>query len=111
MTTTIKIGNKETKLEANGATPHFFNMVFKQDFFLLTDAAVAGTADIGPIEAWSRCAYIMAMQAKGKEVKDLSLDTYAKWLEGFGPTDVANAVGDVIDVWHGTTKTTAKPKK
>lgn len=109
MIKTVKIGNKNVKLNPNAATPVYFNQVFGADFFQLTEDAIDGKADISTIEAWSRCGYIMAMQAK-KDAEEMSFDGYLEWLSGFGPTDIVEAAGDIIDAWHGTTDTTAKPK-
>ena len=106
MIKTIKIGNRDVKLNANAATPIFYRSKFNRD--LMQDLSPGFTVD-GAVEyeTYARLAYIMAQDA-GEEVPE----EYTDWLKEFdGLFDLIEALDDIMDVWNRSQKATVVPKK
>lgn len=104
MVKTIKIGNKDVKLNANAATPILyrskFNRDLMQDLYGMVDEPVA-------YETYCMVAYIMAMDA-GEDVPE----DYIEWVRGFdGLLDIVEALDEIMDVWERSKVTTVKAKK
>lgn len=110
MKTTITIGNKDTELVANAATPFYFTQVFNEDFFVRSQEVTDGNEGAA-VDLFSKMGYIMAKQAEGANMKKLSIDDYVNWLEGYEAMDLAIATGDIAMFYSGQTTPTAKPKK
>lgn len=106
MIKTIKIGNREVKLNANAATPVFYRAKFNRD--LMQDLEPGFSID-GAVEyeTYARLAYIMAQDA-GEEVPE----EYTDWLRQFdGLFDLIEALEDIMDVWQRSQKATVSSKK
>lgn len=103
----VMIGDKEVEMVANAATPFRFKQIFHEDFLQLTSTQNNDGAAAGII---IQLAYVMAMQAAGKDMKKLNEETFMAWLEEFEPNAMVEALGDVMDVYSGTAKTAASPK-
>lgn len=109
MTDTIKIGEMEMVMAANAATPFWFNQIFHDDFFVLSQKVTDGNEGAA-VDLFSKTGFIMAKQAEGAQMNKLNLDSYIKWLEQFEPMDLAMAAADIALLYSGQTITTAKPK-
>lgn len=105
MVKTIKIGNKDVKLNANAATPILYRTKFNRD--LMQDLAPMFSEEGTPYEVYAMLAYIMAQDA-GEEVPE----DYVDWLRGFdGLFDIVEALEDIMDVWNRSQQKTVTPKK
>lgn len=109
----VKIGEKTTKMKANGLTPVIYHAVFQEDLIDKMD-------HFGTQEAWTtietagKMAFIMMKQAKAKsraELFELTEEQYYKWMETLGAMDMSNAAYDVIEMYMKQKKETATPKK
>lgn len=105
----IKIGENETAMVANGATPFYFNQVFGDDFFVMSQAVTEGNEGAA-VDLFAKVGYIMTKQAENADMRTLNIDGYIKWLEGFEPMDMAIASADIALLYSGQTKTTTKAK-
>ena len=104
----IKIGNKEIEMLANGATPFWFNQIFHEDFF--TEAGKLGSDGV-TANVFTRVAFVMAMQAAEKDMKKVNEGQFMKWLEQFDAMDLPNALPDVLEFYQKQSKGTATAKK
>lgn len=106
----ITIGDKKVPMMANGATPFWFNQIFKEDFF---EASKDFTDDAKAVNIFTKIAYVMALQASDdkKQIKKGSEAGFLDWLADFGTMDIQNALPDVVDLYTGQTEGTAVPKK
>lgn len=105
----IKIGEKETAMAANAATPVWFNQVFHEDFFVRSQQVTDGN-EAAAVDLFSKVGYIMANQAAQNDMRKLSWDGYIEWLEGFEAMDLAIASADIALLYSGQTKATATAK-
>lgn len=106
----IEIGNKKIGMLANGLSPVLFNRVFHADFFSLSSEL--GTGNEGAtVDTFSKMGFIMAKQAEKKDLTKINEDQFWKWLEGFDPMDIPNAIIDIVDLYMSQTKGTATAKK
>lgn len=107
---TVKINGKEVPLKASGATPFFFNNVFKIDlltsFTKITDEDLGRSADLV-----SMLAYIMNAQAEKKDMSSLNKESFYEWLDQFGANDIPEAGEEIINVYLGNIQTSSNPKK
>lgn len=106
----VMINEKEVPLKASGATPFYFNNVFKIDlltsFTKLSDDEIGKSADLV-----SMLAYIMNAQAEKKDMSALNKETFYEWLDQFGANDLPEAGDKIIDVYSGNLQTSSNPKK
>lgn len=105
----IKIGENEVAMAANAATPFYFNQIFHDDFFVLSQKVTDGNEGAA-VDLFSKTGFIMAKQAEGAQMNKLNMESYIKWLEQFEPMDLAIASADIAMLYSGQTQTTAKPK-
>lgn len=105
----VKIGEKETAMAANAATPFWFNQIFHEDFFVLSQQVTEGNEGAA-VDLFSKIGFIMAKQAEKADMRQLNLDSFIEWLEGFEAMDMAMASGDIALLYSGQTKTIAKAK-
>lgn len=113
--------NEEVEVEflANAATPLRYKSVFKKD--LLTQFANAkidepnGATSLN-IDFLPELAFIMAMQARALDDKEVKLDKLNEnllmdWLEGFDSFSFENKAEEILDVYYGNSETTSESKK
>lgn len=106
----VKIGDKDINLLANGATPIRYRMVFGRD--ILSELQKADQDGGLLASSISELAYIMAMSAdESVDMNKLNVEKYVEWLEQFEAFDITMASEDIIDVYMGNTKTTSEIKK
>lgn len=105
---TIKIGNKDVEMIANGATPFWFNQIFHEDFF--TEASKLGEDGV-TANVFMRIAFVMAKQASVKDMKKVNEGQFMDWLAEFDPMDLPNALADIVDFYQSQTQGTATAKK
>lgn len=105
----IKIGEKETAMAANAATPFWFNQIFHEDFFVLSQKVTEGNEGAA-VDLFSKVGFIMAKQAEKADMRQLNMDSFIEWLEGFEAMDMAIASAEIAVFYSGQTKTQAKAK-
>ena len=113
MTETIKIGEHEIALRADGATPFLFKQAFGKDLIKIFSEAsneqdVAAAGSIA-----SELGFVMAQQAASPDPLhvDLSQGAFMKWLTQFAPLDLVYQSMDIINVYLGTYRTDSVAKK
>ncbi len=107
---TVKIGEKDINLLANGATPIRYRMVFGRD--ILSELQKADQDGGLLASSIAELAFIMAMSADDSvDMNKLNVEKYVEWLEQFEAFDITMASEDIIDVYMGNTKTTSEIKK
>lgn len=113
MKETIKIGNHDIELRADGATPFLFKQAFNKDLIkIFADASnEQDTAAAGSIA--SELGFVMAQQAKSPDPLhvDLSQGAFMTWLSQFEPLDLVYQAMDIINVYLSTYKTDSTAKK
>lgn len=106
---TIKIGDKDVEMLANGASPFLFKRIFHKDFLLATsdrkDADMDVIAEMG---------FIMHLQTQ-KEFKEI-LDTitqadFYEWICGFEALDLPMAAPNIFALYKGQEEITTTSKK
>lgn len=103
----VIIGEKEVELSANAATPFRFKQVFQKDLFSVF--ANEANAETEGLETVSQLAYIMAKQAEKADMNKLNQEEFLSWLEEFGPMDFANSAEEILNVYMGSTISSANP--
>lgn len=113
MIETIKIGEKEVLLRADGATPFLYKQAFGKD--LLKIFSEAGNTEDAAVasETASELGFVMAQQAKSPDPLkvDLSRGAFMQWLVEFEPLDLAVNSMEIINVYLGTYNTDSTAKK
>lgn len=105
----ITIGSKQTEVVVNAATPVFFRAVFGTDIYSLSmNLTDDNTGEA--IDTYSKLFFVMAMQAKKADLRNMNEDDYIAWLEKFLPMDMAMACLDVAEFYAQQTEPNAKPK-
>lgn len=111
----VKIGNIYIDMKATGNTPRLYRETFGKDLIVELgnfrkhiqtidgEAVLVGDFDMGVIE---RLGYIMAKQAHSANT-----DTIDDWLDQFTPFDISAGMGEILNVWSGSTNTTSEQKK
>lgn len=102
ITKSVKIGDNEVVLAADGSTPIRYTAEFHSDYYK-DEMAVQ---DKGTTVFLSRVTYIMAKQADKNFKKG-----FLEWLGDFGVNDVALAAEDIMSLVADNLKTTSKAKK
>lgn len=106
---TIKIGDKDVEMLANGASPFLFKRIFHKDFLLATsdrkDADMDVIAEMG---------FIMHMQTQ-KEFKEI-LDSvtqadFYEWVGEFEALDLPMAAPKIFALYKGQEEITTTSKK
>ncbi len=106
---TVRIGQHDVDMLANGASPFIYKRIFKKDFF----TAIGDAKDVN-IDAVTEMAYVMHLQTE-KPFKDI-LDTvtisdFYEWVAGFEPFDFPMASSKIMGIYYDQTKTTVTQKK
>lgn len=112
MEKTVLIGEIEVPMKATANTPKRYRQEFNKDLIIqmqnlynhldLKSGVFKGDANLEVID---NLAYIMAKQA------DNTIGSQDEWLDQFGPTDIYNAMAQIISVWTDTTETLSTAKK
>jgi len=113
MTTNITLdGGKELKLAANAATPFRFKQIFGADLLKLFQQNTETAAEnVMLADVVSQLAFIMNMQAEGKNLNAVSMDDFYAWLEGFEPMELPLAGQAIINTYMSSAATSVSPKK
>lgn len=104
----VNIGGKDVKMVANGATPVLFKRVFKKDFLVESQQK-----NLDP-NLFQELGFVMAMQGQKKTqdlLKEISIDQYYDWLEGFGATDIITKVNEIFAIYFGQNVSLSESKK
>ena len=103
----ITFANKEVPMSATAATAVYYKMVFNEDMLLNFGNPNADTMWI------ARLAFIMAMQGKGVNMKELNEDAFIAWLDTFDPLDMygVEESNKVVELFSKQQKTTVAAKK
>ena len=106
MQKTVEIDGKEILMEANGATPRIYRSMFGKDLLTTLHTAVSNEGEVLDVEVFENLAYCMARQAGSV---DSDIET---WLGSFDSTmAIINAIGPIMALWRGNTKTIVNAKK
>jgi hypothetical protein len=104
---TIKIGDKNLEMVANGATPFIYKRVFRRDFL--------ATTQTDDLNVYSELAYVMTMQAGGKPMSELlntlTVDDFYEWVADFEAMDLITAAGDIFALYQGQSQPSSTSKK
>lgn len=101
----VTIGGKEVEFSANAATSFRFKNLFGIDLF-----SVIGKGENAEVEEYERLAFIMNRQAEGAEWNKLTVEDFYAWLESFEPTDLVNALPDILNIYMSNRKGDSDPK-
>lgn len=111
----IKIGGKDIRLHANGATPLRYKMIFGKDIIVEINRMNKGLIDEGElIELSGQIAFVMNMQAEKtrEELSKISKDNFIDWLEQFdGAMCFADSADQILSIYLGNEKGDSKSKK
>lgn len=110
MIKTIKIGDKDVAMRADGATPYLYKLAFGGDLI----SYFANPGDEGDnADMANKLAYVMARQAEEPHPASIKLSEadMVDWLTQFGPLDITLAAQDVLQLYLGTTVSTSTAKK
>lgn len=109
----VTIGKKKVALLANGATPIYYNQVFKSDILKIFDQSDDPFAAVN-VHA-PEIAYIMAKQAEYKEqiakLSTLNYEDFIQWLAQFEALDISGASDGILSVYLGDQDTSSEAKK
>lgn len=103
----LTIGEKEVELTANAATPFRFKQVFHKDLFSIFGNE--SKAETEGLEAVTQLAYIMSKQAEKADMNKLNEEEFIAWLEGFEPMAFAESAEEILNVYMGSSISTANP--
>jgi len=111
----VNVGGQELLLASNGATPIRFKMVFKQDLMVTFNKINKDEMDgAESIELTEKLAFIMNKQATIKDKKEwasLTFDNFIEFTEGFDVFSLAEAAGEIMNVYLGEASGESVPKK
>lgn len=108
----INIGAKEVELAANAATPIRYASVFHEDpMKMFNEIQKTDDAEGSASGLIMRLCFIMAMQAKRKDLSRVSEEDYITWLEDFEVMDFVDAANDIMAVYLGNKNMFSDPKK
>lgn len=106
---TVKIGDREIPMMANGATNIYYRQLTKKDLLAFFTSQKKNADNADGIEALMPLAYVMAMQAEGRTT--FSMDDYMAWLAEFEPLEIEMALDAVMNLYTNNKVSTATPKK
>lgn len=105
----VMIGGKGVEMVANAASPYRFKQIFREDF--LKRAIETNGDETASVDLFVKMGFIMAKQAEKADFDKLNEDSFFEWLEGFEPSDVQIAAGEIANIYAGNAETKATPKK
>lgn len=103
---TVRIGDKDVEMVANGATPFIYKRVFRRDFLQTTQ-----TEDMC---VYTELAFVMTMQAvkpMSELLKNLTVDDFYTWVEGFEAMDILNKAAEIFALYQGQANPSSTSKK
>lgn len=106
MIETIKIGDKDVAMKANGATIYHYRNKFNRDLFTDFVKATSGEMSEEVFTIIQHLAYIMARQAD-----DAVPDDFMEWLESFDAFPFDDVALPVITLWQKTNVSNVEQKK
>ena len=104
-------GKKKFRFLATGTTAYRFRQVFHQDLMVMLnnmEKVEEGRADTS---VGDKLAYIMNMQAEGKDTKTLNFDSFLEWCDQFEGAELFLHMQDFVSLYIGSRATTSVPKK
>lgn len=111
MTRTVTIGEHEVRMTANGATPYRYKNLFRGDVLKLMMEQSEGMDTAVTLDVSSKLAYIMAMQAAGAKMDQLTMEDFMGWLEQFDPMDLTEATDAIYDLYLAQSVQASRAKK
>lgn len=108
MTAEIKIGDKPVMMCGNAATPIRYKQVFGQDLMNTFGKMTKTSFDADVLK---QAAYIMHLQATGADFRAVTFDAFVEWISQFEEDDYLKKVGEIMDLWLRSNKTTVKSRK
>lgn len=111
----VTIGSKEVEMAASAATPFFYSSIFKGKD-LMKEQAPLFSGKVEPAESFGliyELAFVMAMSAEKKlsEMRKLTEDNFAEWLEQFDMGEMLEAANEILAVYIGNSKMLSASKK
>ena len=106
---TVRIGQYDVDMLANGASPFIYKRIFKKDFF-----TAIGDAKNVDIDTVTEMAYVMHLQTEKtfKEILDtVKIDDFYEWVTQFEALDLPMATNQIMALYYDQQKTTVRPKK
>lgn len=113
MVETVKIGNNDIEMRADGATPFLYKQAFGKDLIkIFSEATDTGDTSIAS-EMASELGFVMAQQAKSPDPLkvDLSRGAFMTWLTQFDAMDLSISSIDIVNVYLGDYRTDSTAKK
>ena len=115
---TVKIGERDVDMLANGASPFIYKKIFHKDFLTTVgtnyvDADGKKKTDMDT-NAITEMAFVMHMQTEKtfKEILDaVTVEDFVVWISEFEPLDFAMAMTEIMGLYYQQQKTTVTPKK
>lgn len=109
MTADIKIGTESIKMCGNAATAIRYKAIFHRD--LLMTFKGMSNEDNFDSNIIKELAFVMTLQARGADFKQVSFDDYVAWLEQFEESDILPSAADIINLWMTNTQAMVDAKK
>ena len=103
---TVRIGDRDIDLVANGATPFIFKRVFRKDFLAETQKE--------DMDVYAELAFVMSQQADKpmtELLNSLKIEDFYEWIEGFEAMDIVTVAPDIFAIYQGQTKSSSASKK
>lgn len=104
-------GNKVFRFLATGTTAYRFRQVFHQDLMVMLNNMEKVDDGKADTSVGDKLAYIMNMQAEGKDMTKLSFDSFLKWCDQFDGAELFLHMQDFVTLYLGSRATTSVPKK
>ena len=112
---TIKIDGKEIQLKATGATPVFFQELFKQDMLkLLGGATTAESSEDIPFDILGKMCFVMALQGAGasfNEFENVTDRDFVIWLDQWSFSGLIGATQEILEAFLASNAPAAELKK
>lgn len=106
----VKIGEKEVPMLSMASVDLYFKNIFHEDPVVIQSKMEASDA----IGFYQRMGFVMAKFAELKERKEmmkLTEDAYIEWMDGFGRTDLLEALEYIQKTYDGQQATSSDAKK
>lgn len=94
-------------MSSSAAAMVHYQRVFGED---LLASIVGSPSEAEATKIFTRLGYIYAKAAEGADMKALSLDGYAEWLDAFEMADILEAVGEIGELYTASAKGSIAPK-
>lgn len=103
---TVRIGERDVDMVANGATPFIYKRIFRRDFLTTTQ-----TDDMN---VYTELAFVMSQQAvkpMSELLNNLTVDDFYAWVEGFEAMDIINKAAEIFAIYQGQANPSSTSKK